>query len=355
MFFSGGTFGHESEVREASKRQTGRRHQPRDMAEGQTDATGTGAAAAARGVPDRHVSEQKQMSSGPSFMDRMYAHDASGAEPAHAARRHKAGPKDNLNIFAWQTTDPASKAPPPKAAARGPRVARDVDAKAAVPTAEDRRAQESRKFETHSESTFLKFSDTPVDGQSATQAGGRRASNTARRESGLMGELMREQQERPHGKRVTKAEEARRRGGGGGAEEQGVAGFPGMGKRSAPRAVPHLHRKVEDAGVFPPAMPPWAQHDDIVEPERRRNGGKQPAPPAAAAPPYHIDDSDYEDRRLETEDGVGAYHDHQRRMQEIEMYDDGDDEGYEVAPQRGGGGGGGQPHLQWLDEANLGH
>lgn len=170
-----------------------------------------------------------------------------------------------------------------------------------------------------------------------------------------MGELMREQQERPHGKRIAQEQAARRRGGGAGAEDPGVAGFPGMGKRSAPRAVPHLHRKVEEASALPPTVPPWAQHDDIVEPERRRNGGQQPAAPAA--PAYRIDEADYEDRRLEQEDGVGAYHDHQRRMQEIEMYDDGDDEGYDIAPQRGGAGGAGgaQAHPEWLDEDDLAH
>jgi hypothetical protein len=369
MFFASGTFGHESEVREANKRQTGRRHQPRDMSEGQTasaggnaTAIGAGSAVAKRrgggGDAGRHMNDQKQMSSGPSFMDRMYAHDASAGEPTHAARRHNSGPKDNLNIFSWQERDNTQKPP----VGRGPRAARNVDATIALPTVEDRRAQESKKFETHSESTFLKFSDTPVNGGQGSggapiRAGRRACGSRQPHENGLMGELMRDQQERPHGKRIQVEQQAYgKRKGGAGPADPGVAGFPGMGKRSTPCAVPHINRKQLESNVFPPSSPPWAQHDEVAVSrntgaEGSRSGGAPPtaAPPATSMQPaYRLDEDDYEDQHYAGErggdaEGVAPYQGQQHHMQEIEMYDDDEDNHVPAMRQQ-------QRQPQWLDE-----
>lgn len=360
MFFAGGTFGHESEVRDANRHPTGRRHQPRDMTvnTGGNNAAVGGAGATANGGPERHANDQKQMSSGPSFMDRMFVHDASASSPAHVARRHKSGPRDSLNVFSWQETVPAQKSPAMQAG-DGPRAARNVDnaAAAAVPTVEDRRAQESKKFEAHSESTFLKFSDTPSAGQpvgagKSTQ----RVLAQAPRESGMMDELMRDQHERPHGKRIHAAQQATgRQKRVSAAEDGGVAGFPGMGQRSTPRAVPHLNRKQVESHVFPPSLPPWAQQHD-GEADRRCSEGPREATPSAPAPAskqpsYQLDDNDYEDRHYAEggDDAVGNYPEHQRRIHEMEIHDeDGDHGDYATAvPQQQQGG---RPQPRWLEE-----
>ncbi|KPA85414.1 hypothetical protein ABB37_01723 [Leptomonas pyrrhocoris] len=343
MFFAGGTFGHESEAREANKRQTGRRHQPQDMALSPTGNVPAGPVASED--TSRHMNDQKQMSAGPSFMDRMYAHDASAGQQPHAARRQKAGPRDNLNIFSWQEADKAQVSP--QQAGRGPREARSTDATMAVPTAEDRRAQESKKFETHSASTFLKFSDTPVKGQQApTPNATRRASGSAQQGGGMMGELMRDQPQRPHGKRIQAEQQRTAKQTGAGGEVSGVAGFPGMGQNSAPRPGPQSNRKQAPSNVFPPSLPPWAQHDDA---EADRKG----APPPASAqrqPAYRLDGDDYESRHYDEGDVAGANQVPPRRMQEIEMYDD-DEDNYAPVPQQQQRQqpGGGRPQPKWLD------
>ncbi|KPI84899.1 hypothetical protein ABL78_6054 [Leptomonas seymouri] len=357
MFFAGGTFGHESEAREANRRPTGRRHQPCDMAELQTASAGSAAAgpggAAVKNGVDRHVSDQKQMSSGPSFMDRMYEHDASATGPAHATRRHKSGPSDCLNVFSWKETDRSAK-PPQAAAGRGPRAAREINATMGVPTAEDRRVQESKKFEAHSDSTFLKFSDSPAQVQSALAANTkRRAPAPEQSDNGVMGCLMRDQPQQPQGKHVQAGRRVAAGRRGEGAEDPGVAGFPGMGQRGPPRPVPQAKR----AQAQPNSSPPWAQCGDVEVGRRPGEGSRRETPPQAsvpapewAQPAYRLDEADFEDRYVDGDD-AGAYQEQHRRTEEIEMYDDDDDhiptQNQQLQQGRGDGRG---HHLKWLDE-----
>ncbi|KAG5474345.1 hypothetical protein LSCM1_03125 [Leishmania martiniquensis] len=342
MFFAGGTFGSESEARDANRRPTGRRHQARDMAEVQAaiDANHGVAKATAEGF--RHAAAQKQMSAGPSFLDRMYEQNSAVVEASRRTRRHASAPTDHLNIFSWQDSAPATRAPEQSlhVAANGPRASRPVNVNAAAPTAEDRRAEESKKFEAHLNSAFLRFSDDPK-GQRAVNAGNCGAHTgdvtgkpvvSAPSENGMMGSLMREHPHKPRGRRGQPPATTGNRLSA--PEESGVAGFPGMGQRSIARAVPHLTRKPVQSNVSAAAIPQSAQRkgcDGSLDPREPPARGLTSKP--KCIPPYYIDDEDYEDRHP-----TNAYEaescSRQPCIQEIEMHSDG---GYDDNDQANAG------------------
>ncbi|KAK7200959.1 hypothetical protein NESM_000155200 [Novymonas esmeraldas] len=356
MFFAGGTFGHESEARDANRRPTGRRHQARDMAEVQaTVDAARGAPATSVAEEARHTTAQRQMATGPSFLDRMYDHNSTIVESAQPTRRRGSAPPDHLNIFSWQEVSPtaaASGVRQPAAGTGAPRAARPVNPTTVAATAEDRRAQESKKFEAHQESAFLRFSDAPK----ATPAGGAAGQRGARygaapppppppppshTEGGMMGNLMRDQPEKARGRRGQAPVVAPGKRRSGAEAEMGVAGFPGMGQRSAPRGVPHLTRKPVQSNVFPPTTSEWAERaeltaGDAAHPTPASAGGPPPPPPQRAPPSYHIDEDDYDD-----------HHPQQPYTHEIEIDDDDDDEGHE-APHRTPGGG---RNPEWLHDS----
>ncbi|KAG5475014.1 hypothetical protein CUR178_04464 [Leishmania enriettii] len=328
MFFTGGSFGVESEARDANRRPTGRRHQARDMAQVQAAIDANNSVAKAPAEGPRHAAAQKQMSTGPSFLDRMYENNSAVVESSRPTRRHATAPADHLNIFSWQGAAPASRPPEQglQASTCGSRASRPANVMATAPTAEERRAVESKKFEAHHDSAFLRFSDDPK-GPHAAEAGNRgaRAGDTkgkpvlsAPSESGMIGSLMREQPHKPRGRRGQPSAPTGNQLSA--PEESGVAGFPGMGQRSIPRAVPHVARRPVPNNIFPAAIPKSAQRTDS-------GAGHDPREPPARAlaskpkcvPPYYIDEDDYEDHHP-TNTYVAESYSPQPCMQEIEMH-----------------------------------
>ncbi|KAG5500432.1 hypothetical protein JKF63_03525 [Porcisia hertigi] len=335
MFFSGGTFGSASEARDANKRPSGRRHQPRDMAEVQANIDADTGILKTSAEGARRSAAQKNMASGPSFLDRMFEHSATIVESSNPTRRRGSAPADHLNIFSWQNNPPASRGPGQghAPALSEPRAGRPVVATAALPTAEDRRAVESKKFESNRDGVFLRFTDDPkTKGKADARDGGARPGAepgkpvTSFPTGGDMGgSLMRGESLKVCGRRGKAAAPASNKRGM--EEGSGVAGFPGMGERSAPRAVPRLTRKPVESNVFPQAVSERAQQGSFSEDHSARlPPPPTPAPKAESVPSYLIEDQDYEDRRYTNACDAGAYG-RQPQTQTIEMDDD-DDEGY---------------------------
>ncbi|CBZ28474.1 conserved hypothetical protein [Leishmania mexicana MHOM/GT/2001/U1103] len=367
MFFAGGTFGVESEARDANKRPSGRRHQARDMAELQATVDASQGVQPVPAEGTRCAAAQRQMATGPSFLDRMYEHNSAVVESAHPAGRRVSAPTDHLNIFSWDDTAPASRPPiqSRQVAASGSRATQPVNTTGPVPTVEDRRAAEARKFETSSESAFLRFTDAPK-AQPRAEAGNRDARTGA--VSGkpatslppcgdMMGNLMREQPPKPRGRRGPAVTPTSNRSSV--PEESGVAGFPGMGQRSIPRGPPHLTRKPAQSNVFPSPIPNFMQQEDFGQREdARAPPAPKPGPKAKCTPPYYIDDDDYENHRPTNAYETEAYS-QQPCQQEIRMYDENEYDNHDQAhagdfdadAQRRAQG---APNLEWLYDSKVG-
>ncbi|GET90027.1 hypothetical protein, conserved [Leishmania tarentolae] len=335
MLFAGGTFGAASEAHDANKRPSGRRHQARDMAELQAtvDARKGFPPAPAEGA--RHAAAQKKMAAGPSFLDRMHQQNSAVVDMAHPTRRRGSAPMDHLNIFSWHDTAPASRTPHQdrQLAESGSRATQPVKTTAPVPTAEDRRAQEARKFETNTESAFLRFINAPK-AQLGAEAGNRgaRTGAVSRKPatslppySDIMGNPVRDQPEKPRGRRGKAAAATDNRSGAPG--ESGIAGFPGMGQRGILPGTSHLARKPEQSNPFPsPTSTSMQQKDvsqgeDVCAPE-----APEPMPKAKCSSPYYIDADDYESHYPTNTYETEAY-----GQQEIRMYGDNEYDDYEQA------------------------
>nr|CAJ2476252.1 unnamed protein product [Leishmania braziliensis] len=363
MFFAGGTFGVESEARDAHRRPTGRRHQARDMAELQANIEASRGAPTVPAEGARHATAQNKMAAGPSFLDRIHEQNSIVVESPHPTRRRGAAPADHLNIFSWHDTTPAPRAPNQghQVTASGSRTAQPTNVTAAAPTAEDRREQAAKKFEMHSDSAFLRFINAPKTGSGA-EAGKRGAYTGA-----VSGQpVVPPPPGRDMGSRMHELSHGRRRGRGKAVahtgnqcsvpEESGIAGFPGMGQRSTPHAVPHLTRKSAQADVLPSSVSKLAQREDTGRGDDARVPPAQaPAPKPKCIPPYHIDEDSCEDHHY-----MNAYeakaNGRQPCSEEMWMCDDNDYDGYDEA-HTGGPTAGALHHAQgghnpeWLHDA----
>lgn len=248
MLFAGGSFGHESEARDAQKRPTGRRHRPVDMAEQMASIASPNRDGVATGevLPgNRRAIQQNRMSSGPSFMDHMYENSAASRQAPPAMRRGHPSQSDKLNVFSWEQNGPA------ETGGRHRGEPRDAGLLNGTPrdTAEDIRQRESKKFESHGDSHFLRFSDASTTPQTAGKKGPLKASG--KEEATFMDGLLRDEEQRRSKRRAPENSGAQL--------GPSVEGFPGMGKGTACKRFPHLQRKVVESNVFPPAIPSWAE------------------------------------------------------------------------------------------------
>lgn len=260
-------------MRDSQRHATGRRHGAREMTSdsGQPLVSNDVTVMAQNAYQSKRDRQEKNMQSGPSFMDQMYKGDEGrNSKQVTGAGRGTANKPDSLNVFSWDMGKGGQRQ----------RDGEQLQGPIGRSDAEARRTGESKKFEDNKNGNFLKFSENPSKpARQPISPQNQCAPYATNYEANPKAEAMR------GGRRQPPAN-----GGKAGPE---IDGFPGMGQNSRHKPFQHIPRKNVESNVFLPEPPGMAEERFAPPQQQQRappnNGGGlagmmgMPPPPRGGA------------------------------------------------------------------------